>query len=365
MTSKVRMPGTPGTVARLYRLLFTKVLRRVDAETAHHLAARVLKLFGEVPPLRWATSALVGTAGASRAAGTGGTAGTSETPVLAGRVLPGRLGLAAGFDKNATMVRGLAALGFGFIEVGTVTAVEQPGNERPRLWRVPEQGGLVNRMGFNNDGATRVAARLQRLRRTAAGRRVVLGVNIGKSKVTPASQAVADYTRSARLLAPHADYLVVNVSSPNTPGLRDLQQVEALRPILQQVQQTADAAAARTVPMFVKIAPDLADRDIEDIANLSKELNLAGVIAVNTTVRHDHGAGGLSGEPVRQRGLQVVSLLRTRLAGEQLIIGVGGISSPAHAQAYLDAGADLLQAYSGFIYGGPTWPARMNRALDA
>src|SRR5690625_5177174 len=202
MTSKVRMPGTPGTVARLYRLLFTKVLRRVDAETAHHLAARVLKLFGEVPPLRWATSALVGTAGASRAAGTGGTAGTSETPVFAGRVLPGRLGLAAGFDKNATMVRGLAALGFGFIEVGTVTAVEQPGNERPRLWRMPEQGGLVNRMGFNNDGATRVAARLQRLRRTAAGRRVVLGVNIGKSKVTPASQAVADYTYSARLLAP-------------------------------------------------------------------------------------------------------------------------------------------------------------------
>src|SRR5690625_1085845 len=184
MTSKVRMPGTPGTVARLYRLLFTKVLRDLDSFPTRRSSDLVLKLFGEVPPLRWATSALVGTAGASRAAGTGGTAGTSETPVLAGRVLPGRLGLAAGFDKNATMVRGLAALGFGFIEVGTVTAVEQPGNERPRLWRVPEQGGLVNRMGFSNDGATRGAARLQRLRPTAACRRAVRGGDIGPGKVT-------------------------------------------------------------------------------------------------------------------------------------------------------------------------------------
>ncbi len=346
----------PDAVTKAYRRLFTAVLTKVDAETAHHLAARAIRVAGDLPPLRAAIAALSGNVSPER---------SMRVPALSDRPLRGPLGLAAGFDKNAVMVRGLAALGFAFIEVGTVTAVGQPGNPRPRLWRVPERGGLVNRMGFNNDGATAVAGRLRRLRRTAAGRRVVLGVNIGKSKVTPAAAAETDYVHSARTLAPYADYLVVNVSSPNTPGLRDLQQIEALRPILRQVQRAADAAAARAVPVLVKIAPDLADRDIEDIAALSRELDLAGVIAVNTTIRHDHGAGGLSGPPVRDRGLAVVSLLRRHLRPDQLVIGVGGISSPKHARAYLDAGADLLQAYSGFVYGGPTWPARMNRALTA
>src|SRR5690606_21507177 len=231
----------------LYDLLFRTVLSRVDPERAHHGAARLIALAGRVPPLRGALAATLG-----RPA-------PGERPVVFGRRLPGRLGLAAGFDKDATMAAGLAALGFAFVEVGTVTAHPQPGNPRPRLQRVTAQRALVNRMGFNNQGAAAAARRLARLRRTAAGRRLVIGANIGKSKMTPPADAVADYVTSARAVAPYADYLVVNVSSPNTPGLRDLQATEALRPILAAVVEQAAYAAGRDVPVLVKIAPDLAD----------------------------------------------------------------------------------------------------------
>ncbi|MGC0271649.1 quinone-dependent dihydroorotate dehydrogenase [Pseudactinotalea sp. Z1739] len=371
----VPRPGPPGPAAAAYRAVFARVLARSDPERAHHLAATAIGLAGRLGPVRTAVSLLSGASanrralraaaadGLRRRAPTAGGCVPQPAPTLFGRATGGLLGLAAGFDKNATMVAGLAALGFGFVEIGTVTARPQPGNERPRLWRVPERAALVNRMGFNNDGAAVVAERLHRLRRTAAGRRVVLGVNIGKSKLAPAAEAVADYACSARMLARYADYLVVNVSSPNTPGLRDLQQISSLRPILTAVQQAADAGAARPVPVLVKIAPDLADDDVDAVADLAAELGLDGVVAVNTTIDHDHGPGGMSGLPVRARGLEVVARLRRRCAPGQVIIGVGGISSPADARAYLAAGADAVQAYTAFIYAGPTWAAWMNRSL--
>ncbi len=232
--------------------------------------------------------------------------------------------------------------------------------------------GVRNRMGFNNEGAAAVAGRLRRLRATPAGRRLVVGVNIGKTKVTAAEDAPADYATSAGLLAPYADYLVVNVSSPNTPGLRDLQSVAALRPILVAVRAAADDATgglgrsgAGPVPLLVKIAPDLSDDDVDAVADLALELGLAGVVAVNTTIAHDRGPGGLSGPPVLARGLEVVARLRGRLGPEAVVIGVGGVSEPADAAAYLAAGATLVQGYTGFVYRGPLWASRINRALAA
>ncbi|AEE46333.1 quinone-dependent dihydroorotate dehydrogenase [Cellulomonas fimi] len=340
----------------MYRLLFDVVFRRLDPERAHELAFGVIRGVARVPVLRGVVARLFASppSGAVR---------------LWGRTFPSAFGLAAGFDKNAVGVAGLTMLGFGFVEVGTVTAQPQPGNERPRLWRVLDQRALRNRMGFNNEGSAAVAARLRRLRATPAGRRLVVGVNIGKTKVTPAEQAPADYATSASRLAPYADYLVVNVSSPNTPGLRDLQAVESLRPILEATRVAADEATATAgrpaVPLLVKIAPDLSDADVDAVADLVAELGLEGVVAVNTTVAHDLGPGGLSGPPVLARGLDVVARLRERLGSEVVIIGVGGITTPADAREYLAVGATLVQGYTGFIYQGPGWAARIGRALAA
>ncbi len=239
---------------------------------------------------------------------------------MLGKVFPAPFGLAGGFDKDARAVRGLTMLGFAFVEIGTVTAHPQPGNERPRLWRELDVQGVRNRMGFNNEGAEAAARRLAALRSTRGGRAVLVGANIGKTKVTPAEEAAADYATSAGLLAPYADYLVVNVSSPNTPGLRDLQEVESLRPILVAVREAADAATADAGvgrPLLVKIAPDLADEDVDAVADLVDELDLDGVVAVNTTIGHDRGPGGLSGPPVRARGLAVVARLRERLGPQR------------------------------------------------
>jgi dihydroorotate dehydrogenase len=296
-----------------------------------------------------------------------------------GLTFPGLLGLAAGFDKNAVGVDSLAALGFSFIEVGTVTAEPQRGNERPRLFRLPADRAVVNRMGFNNDGAEAVA---QRLARRAARQPVqppgapVLGVNIGKTKAVPEADAVRDYEKSARLLAPHADYLVVNVSSPNTPGLRDLQAVEKLDPLLTAVRRAADSVTTRRVPLLVKIAPDLSDDDVLAVADLAVALGLDGIVATNTTVAREGlastpdaveavGAGGLSGSPLTRRADSVMRLLRGRVGRELTLVGVGGIGTVAEARERLDAGATLLQAYSGFVYGGPLWPARIQRGLSA
>lgn len=231
------------------------------------------------------------------------------------------------------------------------------------MWRYPATRALRNRMGFNNPGADEAARRLRALRSTRRGRAVVVGANIGKTKVTPLEDAVEDYRYSASAVARWVDYLVVNVSSPNTPGLRSLQAVESLRPILAAVRQAADAAAHRRVPLLVKIAPDLADADIDAVADLVVDMGLDGVVATNTTVNHDLGEGGLSGAPLLPRSLEVVRRLRSRLGEGPTIIGVGGISSIMDAELMLDAGADLLQAYTAFIYNGPAWPGRINRAL--
>ncbi|MCC2313258.1 quinone-dependent dihydroorotate dehydrogenase [Cellulomonas xiejunii] len=340
----------------MYRLLFDLVFRRMDPERAHEVAFALIGAVGRVPGLRRAVSLVLGVP----------RGGAGQVQVW-GRTLPGRFGVAAGFDKNARAVEGLAMLGFAFVEIGTVTAHPQPGNERPRLWRVVEDRALRNRMGFNNEGSARVAARLRRLRSTPHGRALVVGANIGKTKVTPAADAPSDYAISAERLAPYADYLVVNVSSPNTPGLRDLQAVDALRPVLTATRDAAGEATARAglppVPVLVKIAPDLSDDDVDAVADLVTELGLDGVVAVNTTIAHDLGPGGLSGPPVLPRGLDVVARLRTRLGPDPVIIGVGGISGPADAREYLAVGATLVQAYTAFIYEGPTLPARIGRAL--
>jgi dihydroorotate dehydrogenase len=340
----------------VYRLLFDVVFRRMDPERAHELSFGLIRGVARVPLLR----GLVARVFAAPANG---------VVQVFGRRFPSRFGLAAGFDKDARGVAGLTMLGFGFVEVGTVTAQAQPGNEPPRLWRVLDQRGLRNRMGFNNEGSAAVAARLRRLRATPAGRRLVVGVNIGKTKVTPAESAPVDYATSAGRLAPYADYLVVNVSSPNTPGLRDLQSVEALRPILEATRVAADEATVKAgkaaVPLLVKIAPDLSDEDVDAVAELAAELGLEGIVAVNTTIAHDLGPGGLSGPPVLARGLDVVARLRSRLGPDAVIIGVGGITTPADAREYVAVGATLVQGYTGLIYKGPFWPSRITRALGA
>jgi dihydroorotate dehydrogenase len=287
-------------------------------------------------------------------------------PVLASTVFgvhfPAPMGLAAGFDKNGHGLNTWGALGFGYAEVGTVTAHAQPGNPTPRLFRLPADRGLLNRLGFNNDGSAALAARLRRHHPD-----VPIGVNIGKSKVTPAEQAADDYRSSARLLAPLAAYLVVNVSSPNTPGLRDLQAVESLRPIL-----TAVLAEAGSTPVLVKIAPDLADSDVDEVADLAAELGLAGIVATNTTISRDGlrtpgatelGAGGVSGAPVAKRSLEVLRRLYDRVGDRLVLVSAGGIETADDAWERITSGASLLQGYTGFIYGGGLWVKHIHDGL--
>jgi len=356
----------------MYRLLYRVVLRRVPAEAAHRAAFGLIRGVAAAPGAAWLLRRWLG----------------PRDPVLRVRALglefPGPLGLAAGFDKDARGTRGLAALGFGFVEVGTVTARAQPGNARPRMFRLTADRALVNRMGFNNAGAPAAAARLRRSR----GRRglragPVVGVNIGKTRAVPEAEAAADYAASARAVAGVADYVVVNVSSPNTPGLRDLQAADRLRPVLVAVRGALDDSAAadaavgvRRVPLLVKIAPDLADADVDAVADLALELGLDGIIATNTTVSRDGlasspaevaaaGAGGLSGPPLRARALAVLVRLRARTGDRLVLIAAGGIETPDDAWERLRAGATLVQAYTGFVYGGPLWPRRMHAGLAA
>lgn len=338
----------------MYRLLYDTVLVHTDPEAAHHAAIEAIAAAGRTEPTRRALKASVGAL-----------PGRVPNPRLLvfPRTFPGVLGLCAGMDKNAEAVLGMDALGFGFVEVGTVTAEPQAGNPRPRLWRHPDMRALRNRMGFNNDGAATVGQRLRELRRSPAGRAVVVGVNLGKTRTTALEDAEADYRSSTHEVARWADYLVVNVSSPNTPGLRELQQVEALRPIARAVREEARRVSGRDVPVLVKIAPDLADDELTAIAAMAVEEGLAGVVAVNTTIAHDLGPGGLSGPPLRDRALEVVRLLRRDLGARPVIIASGGITDAATGREFLDAGADLLQAYTAFVYEGPLWPGRVNRAL--
>ncbi|QVQ52031.1 quinone-dependent dihydroorotate dehydrogenase [Spiractinospora alimapuensis] len=346
----------------VYDVVFRSLLRRLDAEGAHRAAFAALNRAAALPGAE---------GGARRVLGPSATA----RPVRAlGLDFPGRLGLAAGFDKNAEGLPALAALGFSFVEVGTVTAQPQPGNPRPRLFRLVDDRALVNRMGFNNDGAEVVAARLRRFR-LIEHPPMVVGVNIGKTKAVPDEEAIDDYVTSARLFATLADYLVVNVSSPNTPGLRDLQAVDRLRPLLVAVREALDGAGGAEVPLLVKIAPDLADDDVDAVADLAIELGLHGIIATNTTISREGlrssqetieavGAGGLSGAPLAARSTEVLRRLRERAGAGLTLVAAGGIETPRQAWERVAAGATLVQAYSGFIYGGPLWPRRMNRGLE-
>ncbi|HTR73020.1 MAG TPA: quinone-dependent dihydroorotate dehydrogenase, partial [Solirubrobacteraceae bacterium] len=285
-----------------------------------------------------------------------------------GLTFAGPLGVAAGLDKGGDWFEGLGLLGFGHVEVGTVTAQPQAGNPQPRVFRIPGDRALLNRMGFPNPGAQTVAARL-RARRPGG---LVLGANVGKSMSAPVESAGADYRASVRQLAPVCDYLVVNVSSPNTPGLRDMQTIGSLRPLLLEVRRELAGAGLQT-PLLVKIAPDLPDEDVDAIADLALEFELDGIVAVNTTV--DRGVlsrpaevsaiegGGISGPPLQRRAVAVLRRLYDRVGDRLVLISVGGVSTPEDAWERIAAGATLVQAYTGFVYGGPGWPARVNRYL--
>jgi dihydroorotate dehydrogenase len=337
----------------MYRTLFTLVLSKLDPERAHHLAFIVIKALPALGIGRLVRRF------------------TRPDPALAVEALGLRFdspfGVAAGFDKDGEGVVGLGQLGFGHVEVGTLTAIAQPGNEKPRLFRLIPDRAVINRMGFNNHGARAASARLATV--AARANRPVLGVNIGKSRVVAVEDATADYLASARALSPVADYLVVNVSSPNTPGLRGLQELDLLAPLLSAVKEVA-----QRVPLLVKIAPDLTDDQVQKIAELVVRLGLAGIIATNTTISRDGlrtdpaavaaaGAGGLSGAPLAERSLAVLRLIRSHVPAELCVISVGGVETAADVQERLDAGATLVQGYTAFLYLGPLWARQINRGL--
>ncbi len=319
----------------LYTSILRPLLFRLDAEAAHHLA---LRLLAATPPSL--IRALF--AGAHEA-----------RPASAfGIQFPNRAGLAAGMDKNAVALPAWEALGFGFVEIGTITAEAQPGNPQPRLYRFPEQQALINRMGFNNDGAAAVARRLGRLRASGRWPRIPVGINLGKSKMTPLDDAPADYLHSLRNLKAFGDYFVINVSSPNTPGLRELQETARLREIIQVLRKESPDK-----PLLVKIAPDLADDQALEIASLAEAEGLAGVIATNTTLDHSAIAkardqqGGLSGAPLRARATSLLARLRQSI--RLPLIASGGVMDASAAKEKFDAGASLVQIYTGFVYRGP------------
>jgi len=277
------------------------------------------------------------------------------------------LGLAAGFDKNASMIEDLAEFGFGFIEIGTVTPLPQPGNEKPRMFRLPQDNALINRMGFNNQGVDVVAARLKQVDRKG----LIIGGNIGKNKLTPNEDAVSDYIKCFDRLFDVVDYFVVNVSSPNTPGLRELQEKEPLKHILNTLQQR-NKKNDISRPILLKIAPDLTNSQLDDIIEIVKETKIAGVIATNTTISRDDllsseklkkESGGLSGKPLSMRSTEVIRYLSEKSEKSFVIIGVGGIHSPADAIEKIEAGASLIQIYTGFIYEGPGLIKRILKGL--
>ncbi|MGW5973222.1 quinone-dependent dihydroorotate dehydrogenase [Streptomyces sp. NPDC055186] len=346
----------------MYTYFFRLIFRRMDPERAHRLAFRWIRRVAGVPVLRTFVAAVL----APRMK-------ELRTEAL-GLRLHSPFGLAAGFDKNAVGIDGMAMLGFDHVEIGTVTGEPQPGNSGKRLFRLMPDRALINRMGFNNEGSLAVAARLAS--RTPVFRTVV-GVNIGKTKAVPEEEAVADYVKSAERLAPYADYLVVNVSSPNTPGLRDLQAAERLRPLLGAVREAADRSApGRRVPLLVKIAPDLADEDIDAVADLAVDLGLDGIIATNTTIARAElslasepalvaETGGLSGAPLKARSLEVLRRLYARVGDRITLIGVGGIENAEDAWQRILAGATLVQGYSALIYEGPFWSRAVHKGLAA
>ena len=341
-----------------YEKIIRPVLFRQDSEQAHEHGVHAMALLARLAPLRWVLERATRLDPAAFA------------PVrVLGLEFPNRVGLAAGFDKNARAWPGAAALGFGHVEIGTVTALAQDGNPKPRMFRYPAQEAVINRMGFNNEGAEAVAARLATQPGRGA-RTIPLGVNLGKSKVADIEQATADYLSSFARLADFADYLVLNVSSPNTPGLRQLQDEARLRELLGAITAANRARAVR-VPVLLKIAPDLTWPQIDAVLTVIAEFGLDGVIATNTTLARPgffarvNESGGLSGAPVRRRSTEIVGYIAKTMAGKLPIIGVGGITDVIGAAEKLDAGASLVQVYTGMIYRGPFFAAELARGVAA
>jgi dihydroorotate dehydrogenase len=343
----------------MFYALIRPLLYALPAETAHRLVMAGLRMISRAPMLlRWLRARFAVSDPRLRVEALGL---RFATPI----------GLAAGMDKDAEAFEAFGALGFGFVEVGTITAQPQPGNPRPRLFRLVADRALINRMGFNNHGARAAAGRIAR----TGARQTLLGINIGKSKIVSNEAALDDYAQSAAQLGPYADYLVVNVSSPNTPGLRDLQAVAVLRPLLERVRNELDTVTgARRVPLLLKIAPDLADDDLDAVADLAIELKLDGIIATNTTITRAGlttppdvvsacGAGGLSGAPLKTRAVDVLRRLRARVGSQVVLIAAGGIESADDAWARIRAGATLVQLYTGLVYEGPTLPHRIAEGL--
>ena len=335
----------------MYSLL-KNLLFRLNPEKAHHLTFSLLKLPG--------VSSVLGLSAINDK--------RLERTVF-GITFPNPVGLAAGLDKDAIAFNQLGNLGFGFIEVGTLTPLPQPGNDKPRLFRLLPDHALINRMGFNNKGVVVAAERLKAPRKNG----LIIGGNIGKNKITPNEEAVNDYIKCYDALFDVVDYFVVNVSSPNTPNLRALQEKEPLQQLL-QVLQTKNAAKAKPKPILLKIAPDLSDSQLDDIIDIVKSTGIAGVIATNTTISRADlitpaariesiGAGGLSGKPLTKRSTEVIRYLKQKSGNAFPVIGVGGIHSAEDAVEKLDAGADLIQLYTGFVYEGPALISRINKAL--
>jgi dihydroorotate dehydrogenase len=340
----------------MYKILISPILFLFDAERIHYFVCEVLHIAFKIPFVPDILRSMY----------------TFEHPDLvqevAGLRFRNPVGLAAGFDKNAEMVDQLEALGFGFIEIGTVTPRPQPGNDKPRLFRLKQDQALINRMGFNNKGATVAAAKLKQRKS-----KILVGGNIGKNKDTPNDQALSDYLICFRELFDVVDYFVVNVSSPNTPGLRDLQEKEPLTALLRELQ-TKNKEKFNPKPIFLKIAPDLTFSQLDDIIDIVKQTGIAGVIATNTTISREKlrtskqevekiGAGGLSGAPLAHRATEVIRYLCDRSNNAFPVIGVGGIASPSEAMEKRKAGAGLIQLYTGFIYEGPGLVKKICKAM--
>jgi dihydroorotate dehydrogenase len=340
----------------MYKSVIRPLLFRIDAEEVHHLVFKTLKNSCKIPGSKAVLSGMY----------------DFRHPLLEkelfGLKFSNPVGLAAGFDKDAKLIDELACLGFGFIEIGTLTPKAQPGNEKPRLFRLPKDQALINRMGFNNGGVHEAVERLKNKNSS-----VIVGGNIGKNKTTANEDAISDYVYAVKELNPYVDYFVVNVSSPNTPGLRELQEKEPLRKLLREVKDLT-LTMDKKRPVLLKIAPDLTVSQLDDIVEILKDTRIDGVIATNTTISRDGlftsaeevaaiGNGGLSGKPLRARATEVIRYLRKQLGPAFPIIAVGGIMSPADAVEKLSAGADLVQIYTGFIYEGPGFAKAINKAI--
>lgn len=340
----------------MYKIFIRPFLFLFDPEAIHHFVFKVLLLKGKIPGFKYIVSALFNFRR------------RELERTLFGLKFVNPVGLAAGFDKDARLIDELACFGFGFIEIGTLTPLPQSGNDKPRLFRLPQDQALINRMGFNNEG---VEAAVNRLRQRNS--KVIVGGNIGKNKVTPNEEAFSDYAKCFEALHPYVDYFVVNVSSPNTPGLRELQDKEPLMQLMRRVKDLSNSKD-RVKPILLKIAPDLNTDQLNDIIEILKTTKTDGVIATNTTISREGlstssenvasiGMGGLSGKPLTKKSTAVISYLRKNLGPDYPIIGVGGIMSAQDAIEKLEAGADLVQIYTGFIYEGPGVIKRINKGI--